>query len=554
MVDSVQGASSGLVIRYSGARPAVPPPVATPADPREVRRLLTRLDRLQGALEQIRASPTRLPLRRSASTASAGALGLTYTSTSASLRSSEQVNAIPTSYSPTAPVFAGASTPVPAVGGVYDGSQGDTTLTFTIQDTAEVGSADPLAIEVRDGDGVLLETLDFTGVAADAPVALANGLTLALGAGSVEAGDSFEVAVSSTTGSAVIPTNRFDRVDSAGPNFEAGLGVVAGAFELNGIAIDVFADDTLLDVLARISASAAGVDASFDAGAERVVLTQQTAGAGQGIALANDISGFLAVTKLDAGVLTAGRDPDPDALLQDVDAFDGISAGNFLINGATISVDPAVDSLRDVLARIDAADVEATVSLATRSDRVSARASGRSSLVLANGTSGFFTALGIAPGRYEAVPEGSSAFTKPTRVQSQLEAIAEELNDLLGNGLAALGSERSATAQDELEALLREAFGRVASDTSADVLRSRFGLALQSDDDDRPMLRFERSAFRRSASRDFEGLLDFLLEEPDEGPSGFLPTLVRGLQTLRRELATAQAASGSRGLLVDASV
>jgi hypothetical protein len=552
MVDSVQGASSGVRFLYSAARPAAQS-ASAPADPRAVRRVLTRLERLQVALERIQASETRLPLRRAPSTASAAALGLRYTAPFATLRSTAEINATPTSYTPSNPLFSGASTASPTITGVYDGSQGDTTLTFSALDTAEVGSGDPLAIEVRDGDGNLLETLDFTGAAAGDPVALANGLALTLSAGSVEAGDGFDVAVSSSVGSAVNPSNPFDGLGDAGPGFEAGQSVTAGSFDVNGVSIDVFADDSLLDVLARITASAAGVSASFDALTERVVLTQKTGGATPTIALDNDSSGFLAATKLDGATVSAGRDPEPDEPLANVDAFDGIAAGSFSINGVSIAVDPAVDTLRDVLDRIDAANAGAVAELSTRHDRVTVRASGTTSLVLANGTSGFFTALGIAPGTYESAPEGSSAFTQPARVQAQLEAVTEELNDLLGSGLVPLGNERSATAQTDLAALVREAFGRGVEDTGADALRSRFGLTLESDGDQLE-LRFERSAFRRSASRDFDGLLDFLLEDPDDGPRGFLPALVEGLEALRRALAEATASSGARGLLVDAAV
>jgi len=470
MVDSIEAAKPGLTIRYSGVRPLAPVAPDTPLEPRTARRALTRLERLQVALEKIRESPIRAPLRRTPAAASLQPLGLRYSATFASLRSTEEVNATPTAYTPTSPSFAGASTAAPAIGGVYDGAQGSTLLTFSALHTSVVGSGLPLSFEVRDGEGSLIETVDYQGAAADTPVALANGLTLALGAGLVELGDGFEVSVS-TTGGVVDPNAPFD----GAPGFEAGTSVVAGAFEVNGVAIDVFADDTLLGVLARITGSAAGVTASFDSDTEQVVLTQKTAGAGPGIALANDTSGFLAATKLAGALVDPGLAPDPDRTLQDMAALAGISSGTFSLNGIAIAVDPSVDSLRDVLERIDAAGAGAVTALSVHGDRVGLRASGRTSLVLADGTSGFFTALGVATGTFTAETQGSSAFAQPTRVQAQIEAIAEELNDLLGEGLAGFGSELGSAARQGLAALVREAFGRATSDTGADVLRSRFG-------------------------------------------------------------------------------
>jgi flagellar hook-associated protein 2 len=81
----------------------------------------------------------------------------------------------------------------------------------------------------------------------------------------------------------------------------------AGAFRINGVAIEFTAADTLDDVLSRINDSAAGVTASYDSLNDRFAITNKVTG-DMGIAL-EDVSGnFLAATGLSSGTLERGTD------------------------------------------------------------------------------------------------------------------------------------------------------------------------------------------------------------------------------------------------------
>ena len=60
--------------------------------------------------------------------------------TQASLRSTEEINAVPTSYTPFRTGFSGASTALATIGGVYDGDQGTDTLTFQVKKKAGNGA------------------------------------------------------------------------------------------------------------------------------------------------------------------------------------------------------------------------------------------------------------------------------------------------------------------------------------------------------------------------------------------------------------------------------
>lgn len=60
-----------------------------------------------------------------------------------------------------------------------------------------------------------------------------------------------------------------------------------------------------------------------------------------------------------------GADIDPDAVIQDGNYRTTVTAGTFSVNGVSISVDPAVDTLNDVIARINASGAGVTASLVT---------------------------------------------------------------------------------------------------------------------------------------------------------------------------------------------
>ncbi len=248
-------------------------------------RIVTRLKRARlhlGTLLDASLTPSGLSAR-SARVRSSAPLPIATNPSATTLTSTAEVNAVATSFSPFGPSFAGSSSSDPTVGGTYSGAQGDDTLTFEVAVGGVVGLG-LLRIDVRDSGNDLVDTLDFTGVAAGTPVGLSNGLTLALSSGTLVTGDTFDVTVSATTGSAVDPDLPFNGARNQNPGFEPGASVTAGTFQVNGVTIGVLAGDTINAVLQKISESAAGVTGTFDTGSERVILTQKTTGSGSTIA------------------------------------------------------------------------------------------------------------------------------------------------------------------------------------------------------------------------------------------------------------------------------
>ena len=94
--------------------------------------------------------------------------------------------------SPTASTFTAGSPPAVSVSGIYTGSENQT-FTFTVVGSGSVGNG-TLQLEVRDGDDNLVDTLNIgSGYAAGDQLDFGNGIKIAIGAGNLNAGDSFAV-------------------------------------------------------------------------------------------------------------------------------------------------------------------------------------------------------------------------------------------------------------------------------------------------------------------------------------------------------------------------
>jgi flagellar hook-associated protein 1 FlgK len=84
-------------------------------------------------------------------------------------------------------------TAAPTLSGVY-GGDANQTLTATVVGTGEVGVTSGLSLEIRDGGGSLLRTLNVgDGYAAGDPLPFADGIEVRLGHGTLNAGEQFTV-------------------------------------------------------------------------------------------------------------------------------------------------------------------------------------------------------------------------------------------------------------------------------------------------------------------------------------------------------------------------
>lgn len=184
--------------------------------------------------------------------------------------------------------------------------------------------------------------------------------------------------------------------------------VTAGTFTINGVQFTVDpAVDSLSGVLGTINASGAGVTATYDAPTDTVIFENSTPGDTSivNFGASDDTSNFLSAIKVEgASQVTGGSGStvvsssgnlgavNPGSLLNTVSFASGaVTAGNFLINGVSITVDPTTDALSDVITRINASDagVTANYDSATDTIRIVADTLGSRTISFASGTSNF---------------------------------------------------------------------------------------------------------------------------------------------------------------------
>lgn len=511
-------------------------------------------DRIQALQDRGTTGAVGSRARGRTAVALGGPLALETTPRFAALGSNGEVNAISTSFTPFGPTVSGLTTSLPTIGGVYDGDQGDDTLTFEFRRHAVVGAGDRLDVRVYDGQGDRIETLDFRDLPADTPVTLENGLTLSLSAGAVVRRDTFTVQVSTSVGSQVDPTRPFDGTRNDRPNFEPGLGVVAGSFEVNGVSIDVDADDSIDSVLAKIDAAGAGVTASFDVANERVVLTGDTAEDGEAVTVGNDTSGFLAATKLDTAVPELARD---DTLANDpittVAALSVIQDGSFSINGVVIDVDTANDSLGAVIGRINASEAGVTATLDSETSTVSIVANdARAEIELTDGTSMFFSGVGITPTTY--LPRVVNATQRQSGFEN-LEAVRQDFAELrrtLGSLLAPMSELLSDLdfVRTGLQGAIESSFDIFFETGSRSILRSSYGVDFDFTRD--VAFEFDSRRFERASVDSFGDLTDFLFRVDGEGaPEGLLVSLARTAEELKRAVDARLGLLDPKGRVVD---
>ena len=357
-------------------------------------------------------------------------LGLDNTTTPTVLESVEEINTVPTSFGPFGPAWTGSSTALPTISGVYDGSSGTGTLTFDARTTGVHGQ-DRLRIRVRDVGGSVLQNI-FVEIndPIDQQYALGNGLFFSLGAGSVVRNDTFTVDIYDSVGSVIDTANPFDGTRNSIPNLDPGFSVSAGSFLLNGVQIDVAADDSIDSVITQINQSAAGVTASFDVARERVVITQNTPGSAPPVLVSNDDSGLIDALKLSAAIAVPGRDRDLDQPLANLAQFQSVQSGTVRINGVDIAIDVQTDSLQQVLDRINQSQQDATATYTSSPERVIlAAVDAGVDLSVDDGGTGLFAALGIVSGAYQAEQRGDRR--RAAVVTTAVQDVSKRLNAFL---------------------------------------------------------------------------------------------------------------------------
>lgn len=192
--------------------------------------------------------------------------------------------------------------------------------------------------------------------------------------------------------------------------------------------------DSVQTVLARIQSNVQAVDPTFTASLQPGTDTVEFKSTAQPISIgsAGDSGNLQDVLKLSTAKITnTGTSGDivgtsgigginQAATLNSVNAYGdatnagyvtAVTAGNFTINGVSITVDPTKDNLADVITRINnsTAGVIASFNSSTGLITLTNKAAGPQSIVLSNGSSNFLSASGLTAASGATTTVGTQA-------------------------------------------------------------------------------------------------------------------------------------------------
>jgi hypothetical protein len=272
------------------------------------------------------------------------------------------------------------------------------------------------------------------------------------------------------TGTSFNPNAPFNGTGANAPMFEPGKDVNAGAFLVNGVSISVAANDTLNTVLARITASSAGVIAAYDPVTEKVSLTAKSPGPTP-ITVGSDTSGLLAAVKLDATAINTPGSSSLNSSLANSSVFAAVHNGAITINGQSVAVNPAANSLSQLISSINNLNgVSAT--LDSKSGKITLAAEQAGGDLDIEDTSGLFSALSLATGKItgtastlQTVEETTTALDDPTSTANSIASAMRLVNEVLEQLQRA--PQASQLFRHDVEYAVRRAFSSVASPSSA---------------------------------------------------------------------------------------
>lgn len=247
-----------------------------------------------------------------------------------------------------------------------------------------------------------------------------------------------------------------------------GTDVEAGTFSINGVSFNVDpATDTLNGILGAINGSAAGVTATYNAVTDTVTI-ENTAPNDTSIinfGAAADTGNFLdALSIADATQSTgAGGSTEvtstrnlgsvnPGAVLNVVSFGGGaVTAGSFQVNGVSIAVDPTVDSLSDVITRINNSDAGVTASYDTASDtiRVISDSLGSRTVGFTSGTSNFLDVTNLSAATQSAGNDAQFSIDGGPVQTRNTNEVADAIGDVTLSFLSVGSSTVTASGDDD---------------------------------------------------------------------------------------------------------
>lgn len=391
--------------------------------------------------------------------------------TASTITSAEEVNTTPTSLSTRAPDVQRWT----KSGFVAGKSSAQAVLTGTYSDTADA------TYQIRMDGGVNLDSarqrgrLRFTvrknGTAVTSvnvlnknytngtELSIGDGLSVFFDGGRVRSGESFFFDAYASVGTDLDPTKAFNGTGAQFSGLSDSTPVVDGSVKINGIEVAVNASDSLDDLMERINSSSAKVEAQFDAATDTITFTNTVDGAKE-ITFTDDTSGVVAALKLDTATTTLGQDADRTRTIEDVSGLSTVTSGSITINGVEIEIDTSVDTLDDVLTRINDSEAGVKASYSDNTGRLSiASKTTAEDLVVDDDSAGLLSTLNVSTGTYASTRRRGISASKAKALTETMAKMVSELNDIFlqiggGDSVSAI-----ATTQNDLTRAMRGLVG-----------------------------------------------------------------------------------------------
>ena len=232
--------------------------------------------------------------------------------------------------------------------------------------------------------------------------------------------------------------------------------VTAGTFTINGKQVTVATTDTLQQVFDNIAAATGNaVNASYDPNSDNITLSS---GGEILLGSATDTSNFLQVAKLSnngTGTVTSSNALGgihlsatlSNANLNTAISDGGNGAGEFKINGVSISFDAANDSINNVLSRINSSGAGVTASYDAINDRfvLTSKATGDMDIALEDVTGNFLAATGLAGSTLNHGKNLLYAVNNGPQLVSQSNTITDASSGITGLSVTAFKEGASTT-------------------------------------------------------------------------------------------------------------
>ncbi|MGI9284210.1 MAG: flagellin hook IN motif-containing protein, partial [Pseudomonadales bacterium] len=323
--------------------------------------------------------------------------------------------------------------------------------------------------------------------------------------------------------------------------------VESGTVSVNGVDISIDpAADSLLDVLARINASGAGVTASLEESGQRVLINSSQAGTD--LVLDGGATGFFVALNITEGTHSEPTGQGTESVLSSIAALSGVQSGILELNGVGIAIDVDADSLEDVVARINDSDSGVTARWSQAGDRLTLFRQGlKNTLAIEEGTTGFFYALGISEGIYRPTKARSGLTNARSRELSEaVKRVADNMNELFSENVLGEARDPALTKfRGEVERTVSQAFKPGTS-----VLRTQFGVRFDFGAKDGRVFDFnaeDQRRFEDAVRTNYKPVRVFLVGRSSL-PDGLVGMLSRLLEKAYIELS----AQRRLGLLINA--